>query len=63
MMMREISEAIQRIKIPDISAEHKQEIIEAYKAWGIYGWTIDPEASIKAFSYNPGDKKQQTILH
>ena len=57
MMMREISEAIQRIKIPDISAEHKQEIIEAYKAWGIYGWTIDPEASIKAFSYNPGDKK------
>ena len=25
-------------QIPDISAEHKQEIIEAYKAWGIYGW-------------------------
>ena len=62
MMMREISEAIQRIKIPDISAEHKQEIIEAYKAWGIYGWTIDPEASIKAlYQYYNSEKKDDVF--
>lgn len=53
-----ISESIQKIRIPTISEERKQELIEAHKLWGSYGWTMNPcENEKKIFAYMPSDKK------
>ena len=53
-----ISESIQKIRIPMISEERKQELIEAHKLWGSYGWTMNPCAKAKMlFGSMPTDKK------
>ena len=58
-----ISESVQRIRIPDLSEERKQEIIEAHKLWGSYGWTMNPcENAKKIFEYMPTDKKSADTI-
>lgn len=53
-----VSKAIQEIKIPSISEERKQELIEANKLWGSYGWTTNPCASVEmVFNCISVDKK------
>lgn len=42
-----VSESLPKIKIPSISEERKQELIEANRLWGSYGWTINPYASLE----------------
>ncbi|MEE1037980.1 MAG: hypothetical protein U0K95_02350, partial [Eubacterium sp.] len=37
-----IAKMVSEIKIPTISDERKQELVEAFKTWGSYGWTILP---------------------
>lgn len=57
-MMSDIAEVVQQIKIPSISEERKQELIERYQIWGSYGWTINPCRNINVFNdYVPADKK------
>lgn len=58
-----ISESIQKIKIPSISEERKQELIEFYTLWGSYGWTINPCVSTEIiFKSMPSDKKSVDII-
>lgn len=44
------------IKIPSLSDEQKKELQDSYKAWGEYGWTSPPYASLSIF-----DKKPQSL--
>ena len=47
-----ISESVRSLRIPTISEERKQELIEAHKLWGSYGWTMNPcENAKKIFEY------------
>ncbi len=58
-----ISESVQRIRIPALSEERKQELIEAHKLWGSYGWTMNPcENAKKIFEHMPSDKKSADII-
>ena len=58
-MISDIAEVVQQIKIPSISEERKQELIERYQIWGSYGWTINPCRNINVFNdYVPADKKK-----
>ena len=42
-----ISESVRRLRIPTLSEERKQELIEAHKLWGSYGWTMNPCENVK----------------
>ncbi len=48
--LEKISEKAKLIEMPD---ERKRELIEIYKAWGSYGWTIIPSAPDKLFDSLP----------
>lgn len=62
-MSKIISESVQGIRIPALSEERKQELIEAHKLWGSYGWTMNPcENSKKIFQYMPADKKSADTI-
>lgn len=37
-----ISESVRKLRIPTLSEERKQDLIEAHKLWGSYGWTMNP---------------------
>lgn len=53
-----IAEAVQKIKIPSISEERKQELLEIHRMWGSYGWTINPCVAVNTlFDCAPADKK------
>ena len=51
--LRSISESLQDIHIPEISEERKKELLESYKNWGKFGWTVPPYADIGCFNYCP----------
>lgn len=51
-----IADLANRIKIPSLSDEQKKELQDSYKAWGKYGWTVPPYASLSIF-----DKKPQSL--
>lgn len=54
----QLSEIIKNIKIPSISEERKQELLETHTLWGTYGWTINPCVEFKTlFNSAPPDKK------
>lgn len=58
-----ISESVRRLRIPTLSEERKQELIEAHKLWGSYGWTMNPcENAKKIFEYMPTDKKSADAI-
>ena len=58
-----ISESVRSLRIPTISEERKQELIEAHKLWGSYGWTMNPcENAKKIFEYMPIDKKSAEAI-
>lgn len=49
-------ETFNRIKIPQISDERKQELIENYKRWGNFGWTPHPQSSVNYYDFYPETK-------
>lgn len=51
-----IADLANSIKIPSLSDEQKKELQDSYKAWGKYGWTVPPYASLSIF-----DKKPQSL--
>lgn len=51
-----IADLANSIKIPSLSDEQKKELQDSYKAWGKYGWTVPPYASLNVF-----DKKPQSL--
>lgn len=51
-----IADLANSIKIPSLSDEQKKELQDSYKAWGKYGWTVPPYASLSIF-----DKKSQSL--
>ena len=51
-----IADLANSIKIPSLSDEQKKELQDSYKAWGEYGWTSPPYASLSIF-----DKKPQSL--
>lgn len=51
-----LRETICRIKIPQISDERKQELIDIYKQWGNCGWTPHPQSSVNYFDFYPETK-------
>lgn len=59
-----ISDVIQKIKIPSISDEEKQQILKAYSIWGEYGWTINPNVGAESIFDGelPVDKKNADKL-
>ena len=58
-----ISESVRRLRIPTLSEERKQELIEAHKLWGSYGWTMNPCENVKKiFKYMPTDKKSADAI-
>ena len=57
-MESQLSEIIKNIRIPSISEERKQELLETHTLWGTYGWTINPCVEFKTlFNIAPLDKK------
>lgn len=51
-------ELIKHIEIPTISEEYKQELIEAHKLWGSYGWAITSQTTAEwVFNCKVVDKK------
>lgn len=46
--------AIQEWNNSTASEERRQKLIESYKKWGEYGWTLPPNAPIKSFYTFPG---------
>ena len=62
-MAAQLSEIIKNIKIPSISEERKQELLEIHMLWGMYGWTINPCVEFKTlFNSAPSDKKDADII-
>ncbi|NFD75939.1 hypothetical protein FC826_14675 [Clostridium botulinum] len=49
---RTFSDLIANIKIPTISLEDKERLVENHKKWGTIGWSIIPNAPINLFSSN-----------
>ena len=45
--------AIADFQIPTITEDHKQELIDSYKKWGEYGWTLCPNAPFDCFDEFP----------
>ena len=41
------------IVIPGLSEDKKKERIEAFRQWGVYGWTVIPHANFKYFNTAP----------
>ena len=56
--LQKIKETISSIKIPEISEERKQKLLDSYRKWGSYGWTIIPTADDLLFDTPPKDKKE-----
>lgn len=52
-ILNNISEFLQSIHVPEISEERKKELLESYKNWGKYGWTVPPFADIDCFNNCP----------
>lgn len=52
-ILQSISESLQYIHIPELSDERKKELLESYKNWGKFGWTVPPHADIGCFNYCP----------
>ncbi len=50
-ILRPIEDAVRRI--PVITDERKEELLESYKTWGEYGWTVIPQASLGFFNQAP----------
>lgn len=48
-----IADLANSIKIPSLSDEQKKELQDSYKAWGKYGWTVPPYASLSIFDKKP----------
>lgn len=58
-----IPDVVQKIKIPSISEEKKQQIIESYRIWGSYGWTVNPYSNAKTlFKIMPVDRKSADAI-
>lgn len=57
-----LSEMLKDIRIPEISEERKQELIESHRQWGEYGWTINPCADIETlYDSVPNSKKEADL--
>lgn len=61
-----LSEAVANIKIPMLSEDRKQELLENHKQWGQYGWTWLPNAPFNFFNtlpldYNDANKKVESL--
>lgn len=48
-----IADLANSIKIPSLSDEQKKELQDSYNAWGKYGWTVPPYASLNVFNKKP----------
>lgn len=54
-----IGDALKGITFAHVSEERKQQLLEAHKKWGEYGWTINPSASVdNLFDSAPDSKKE-----
>lgn len=52
------TEIVSSIQIPTFSEEEKQQLLESYKTWGMYGWTVIPNASFDLFYSKPNNKEE-----
>lgn len=50
-----ISDFIKEIHVPQYTEEEKKELLQSYKQWGKYGWTIPPCANFDAFDKCPSN--------
>lgn len=55
-MISSLIETIGKIKIPQISEERKQKLINSYKRWGEYGWTPHPDAPLFYYENCPSNQ-------
>ena len=55
------SSIVQNIQIPTISEERKQQLIENYTEWGMFGWTMHPTEE-DLFDKAPSDKKSADAI-
>lgn len=57
-VQRSINSYVIGLQIPSVSEERRQELLASYRAWGEYGWTLNPnESFLKLFKNPPVDKK------
>lgn len=57
-MLVDLGETLKGITFATISEERKEQLLQAHKQWGEYGWTINPNASVDTlFDSAPSDKK------
>ena len=57
-MLVDLGETLKGITFATISEEQKEQLLQAHKQWGEYGWTINPNASVDTlFDSAPSDKK------
>lgn len=50
-----ISDFIREIHVPQYTEEEKNELLQSYKQWGKYGWTIPPHANFDTFDKCPSN--------
>lgn len=55
-LISSIYDIIGNIEIPEVSEKRKKELINTYKQWGKYGWTVPPFAEINCFNTHPNSQ-------
>lgn len=57
-----INDLVKSIRIPTLTEEQKEKILEAHKQWGEYGWTQPPASDMGFFREAPPDMKSANEL-
>lgn len=52
-----IANILKSIKIPELTESRKQELINSYKEWSKYGWSVNPEADFLMMNTVPENRK------
>ena len=53
-----LNSLFERINIPKISADYKEELRQSFIAWGRFGWTVLPYASLDFYKTAPQSQKE-----
>lgn len=61
-ILTKLSDNIQQIHLSAYTDEEKQTLIDAFSAWGNYGWTFHPDAPWKFFFTAPSNQSNANAL-